>query len=167
MEIVYQNQCSHGNTIHCRPVIQTKEKAMEKYKILALPNPTTPTEHVCHMSLNHSPWWWQTHYRITEHWMLHLEYRVSLLLSTRKIYSPAETRAGAKAQQQQGGEILLVFIHVFSFAFLPPNKKWNNYLIEWTPSPIQNSSSELSANSITLSCMLLNSLCWRKKRGKH
>lgn len=47
LETVYPNQgCFHCNTIFSR-VIQTKEKAVEKYKVFTLPNPATPTEHVC------------------------------------------------------------------------------------------------------------------------
>lgn len=56
LETVYPKQgCFHGNTIFS-PVIQTKEKAVEKYKVFTLPNPATPSEHVCSVLLNCSPW---------------------------------------------------------------------------------------------------------------
>lgn len=78
---------------HLIQVIQT----VEKYKIFTLPHPATFTEqHVCCV-YKLQPQMMGNSLQQTKHRVLHLVYSMPLLLRTRKIYYPADTRTDCLA----------------------------------------------------------------------
>lgn len=125
MELLFLRNClSKPRMLSCNtifsPVIQTKEKVVEKYSVFTLPNPAIPSEHVRSVLLNCSPWWWQT---LQNNWTLHATF------SAQDVFS-AQHKKNLLSSRDEGwtrGPVAarwwdIVAIYLFSFFFCPQIK---------------------------------------------